>query len=124
MDPFEDVIYIGEGDEAFIEVTLSRDNQLGVGDVSVSPESIALLSSYPNPFNSTATVAINLNRSDWVEASLYNLSGQKLLNLHQGFLSAGHHRITLSGADLGAGSYLIKLSTSAGVKSQMVQLIK
>jgi len=124
VTPFEDVIYIEGDDQAFLEITLERGNQLDIGEVSVSPVNISLLSSYPNPFNSTATVSIVLSQSDWVEASLYNLSGQKLLTLHQGFLSVGHHRMSISGADLSTGTYLIKLNTSAGIESQVIQLIK
>lgn len=75
------------------------------------PSEMQILSAYPNPFNSSMKVRFNVSNGNEVSLALYNLNGQRVRTLAQGKMTAGEHEIVLSGNDLSAGIYLLKLGS-------------
>lgn len=74
----------------------------------------ALISNFPNPFNSSTTIHYTLSSAEFVRIDLFNMEGQKVRDLYAGFQSAGQHNVRLAGRDqefnpLSAGQYLIEL---------------
>ncbi|MBT7616529.1 MAG: T9SS type A sorting domain-containing protein [Calditrichaeota bacterium] len=78
----------------------------------------------PNPFNSTTTLSYGLTTADQVGINVYDLNGQLVLKLFEGYQSAGVHTTTLSAANLPSGSYIIHLETSNDLFNQKVMLIR
>lgn len=63
------------------------------------PQDFALLQNYPNPFNPMTTIPFELPRESPVILSIYNISGQKVLELLNGIMSAGSHKVVWQGVD-------------------------
>ena len=99
-------------------------NALAVEPNSIVPEEMILVEAYPNPFNPTATIAVNLNEAQSVEVALYDLSGRRITTIHQGMLSAGQHRLTLNGNNLSVGTYLIRVNTPTETVTRSINLVK
>jgi len=72
--------------------------------------------SFPNPFNSAATIRYALPHSDRITLEVYNLSGQKISILVEGQKLAGEHSAILNAGNLASGIYFVKLN----VKDQTV----
>lgn len=76
------------------------------------------LAAFPNPFNPQVTISLSLPAGVSTRLSVYDLAGQRLAILHDGFLPAGRHAVVWDGRDrqgrtLGSGTYLCRLETPA-----------
>jgi len=77
------------------------------------PQNLSLISVYPNPFNSAATITFTLGTPSPVELIVYDLLGREARRIEAGVLSAGEHRVTLNGDALPSGVYLVRLSAGS-----------
>ena len=83
-------------------------------EVGVLPEAFTLDQNYPNPFNSGTVIRFALHKADDVELAIYNLAGQRVVNLAQGPRNAGSYTLRWDGRDdagreLASGMYLYRL---------------
>lgn len=88
------------------------------------PESFELLSAYPNPFNPSTLLQIHLAESDDVRLELFDVSGSKLTEIHQGILPTGVHRFQLNMSNFASGVYFVRLTTSNDIKVLPVTLLR
>jgi hypothetical protein len=71
------------------------NNQVQVKNMKhIVPSRFQLYPCYPNPFNPTTKIGYNLNESTDVILKIYNLSGQELETLVNGFQTTGEREIT------------------------------
>jgi hypothetical protein len=70
------------------------------------------LSNYPNPFNPTTIINYELPITDYVELSIYNLTGQKITTLISETKSAGTYTIEWDASTFASGVYYYELRTS------------
>jgi hypothetical protein len=91
---------------------------------AVQPESHNLLSAFPNPFNPTTNLAVELAETGNVELAIYNVNGQLVQTLFNGMMDAGSHQLSFNGAGLPSGLYLAKLGTAQGVEVTRLILTK
>lgn len=70
-----------------------------------------LLQNFPNPFNSVTTISFNLIESGLVSLKIYNLSGQLLSTLIDGFLQKGNHQVIWQPFNYPSGIYFYQLCT-------------
>jgi len=84
-------------------------------DVQINvAQEYALYQNFPNPFNPTTNISYNLPRATLVQLSVYNLLGQKVIDLVDAHQTAGIHTVQWNGMDLNGksvptGIYLYKL---------------
>ncbi|MBN2356112.1 T9SS type A sorting domain-containing protein [candidate division KSB1 bacterium] len=88
------------------------------------PREMALLQNYPNPFNSATTFAFHLSERTFVELSIYNLWGQKVADIADGYFDAGRHTIHWSAKDLASGEYFYRLRTPAFVETKKMVYLR
>lgn len=79
---------------------------------------------YPNPFNPTTQISFELKQGGTTTLKVYNLMGQEVATLVNGYTDAGHHTVTFDGANLPSGSYLYTLRTANFQTSKMMKLTK
>jgi hypothetical protein len=68
------------------------------------------LLSYPNPFNSTAAIAFDLERPAQVQLRVFDLTGRQVRTLLDGTLDAGSHQVAFDAEGLPSGTYLVTLN--------------
>ena len=93
------------------------------------PKSFAILSAYPNPFNSEVRIAFQLTRDAHVQLAVYNLLGQRVRTLSDLRQGAGVHNAVWDGMNSGgklvpSGVYVVRLSTDSGVDARKVTLVR
>lgn len=86
----------------------------------VLPDDLRLESAYPNPFSDRVHLYWSLPETGPVTIDAYDVQGRRVATLHQGVTAAGRHALTWDGADLAAGAYWIRITTSSGTQTRSV----
>ena len=84
---------------------------------------------YPNPFNPQTTVSFSLERDEWAEVGVYELTGRLVAVLDDRTFAAGTHSLIWRGCDssgraMPSGTYVVRLETESGVEARKVSLIR
>ena len=96
---------------------------------SAVPTRLELQPNYPNPFNSTTTIACRLPVGSEVTVSVHNLAGQQVATLARGWRLAGAHTVhwdgrDASGRELAGGVYLYRVRAGAQVETRKLVLLQ
>ena len=83
------------------------------------PKAIGL-HSYPNPFTTQTTLRFDLDQPSPVRIVLFNMLGQKILDLPEEQRPAGTHERRIDARQLPPGIYLARLFTGSKILSQML----
>ena len=89
-----------------------------------NPEIYFLAKNYPNPFNSTTTIAFTLPQSVFITLKIYNILGGEIASLVDKKLQAGNHTYTFDGSNLASGVYLYRIEAGEFQDMQKMILIK
>jgi hypothetical protein len=99
--------------------------QSGVDDILAGlPTSFGLDQNYPNPFNPTTTISFTLPRAADVKLEVFNVLGQKVVNVLERPMSAGTHQVELDAGNLPSGIYFYRLSHPGGTETKKMVLLK
>jgi hypothetical protein len=101
----------------------------GSGYITPAPDGLpsvaaSLQAVYPNPFNPTTTIPVQINRATHLRLDVYDLRGRLVQKLHDGNLEVGVHNFTFNGDRLPSGTYFCRLKTPQGVASRGMTLVK
>ena len=93
-------------------------------DVTASPIQFGIVDAYPNPFNSSTSITINLPEASKVNFALFDLNGRAVVNIASGQFQAGTHTFTLDGSFLASGVYIGQLQASGKDYKRKLTLLK
>jgi Secretion system C-terminal sorting domain len=88
------------------------------------PSEFALGAAYPNPFNPSTTLSINLPETADLNVSVFNVTGQLVATLANGQYNAGSHTLTFDASNLSGGVYFVHASAKGWSDVQKVVLMK
>ena len=88
------------------------------------PVVTALGQNYPNPFNATTAIPFDLAESGNVVIKIYNLSGQLVETLVDGYMDAGSHYVLWDASKYPSGIYFYKLWQNDFSLTKMMNLLK
>jgi tetratricopeptide (TPR) repeat protein len=91
---------------------------------ALAPCEFGLLPNYPNPFNPSTSVTFSMPASSGVRLTVFDVRGRKVRTLIDGRREAGVHRVTLDGAGLAGGVYVLKLESEFGAATRKIVLIQ
>ena len=111
--------YVGEFEIVDIMVVNGSDEI----DV-VTPAIFTLGAAYPNPFNPSTSLTLDVSDAGNVNVSVYNLMGQIVSTLMGGYMNAGSYTLTWDASDQVSGMYLVRAETSGVVSTKKLLLIK
>ncbi|MCB5247888.1 MAG: T9SS type A sorting domain-containing protein [Candidatus Cloacimonetes bacterium] len=100
--------------------------QTGVENAGESISATALkLQANPNPFRDQIRIGIDAGRQVPVRLEIFNLRGQRIVVLHEGYLPRGAHSLDWNpDPGLGSGIYLLKLSSGDNSTTLRLGLVK
>jgi hypothetical protein len=98
-------------------VTLTLGNSVASADFVIG-------AAYPNPFNPTAIVPVDLARDAVVNAKIYTLTGREIATLVNESMSAGSHELQINAANMTTGLYLVKVVVEDVVDVQKIAFVK
>jgi hypothetical protein len=107
-------------------------NQLNVVtgvDDDVLPVAFELEQNYPNPFNPQTTIAFSVPKAANVSLVVYNLLGQRIRTISEGFLSPGRYEFEWRGDDdrgasVSSGIYFYHLAADDFSETRKMVLMK
>ncbi|MEW5842832.1 MAG: T9SS type A sorting domain-containing protein [Bacteroidota bacterium] len=88
------------------------------------PSKYELSQNYPNPFNPSTTIRYSMPQAGSVKLTVYNMLGQQVANLVNGYKQAGTYSITWNASNLASGIYFYTLQTDSYAISKKMILIK
>ena len=88
------------------------------------PSSYGLSQNYPNPFNPTAKINFTIPKAGNVDLRVYNILGQQVAHLVNGFKNAGSYTVSWNASNLSSGIYIYSLEAGNFVISKKMALLK
>ena len=88
------------------------------------PTVFSLSQNYPNPWNPSTTIRYGLPNNSPVELTLYNVLGQKVVQLVDQQQQRGYHEILLDGNGLASGTYFYRLQAGNFVQMKKLLLLR
>ncbi len=89
----------------------------------------ALYPNHPNPFHADTRIAFDLTHECAVELAIFNVAGQRVRTLVDGFQTAGRHTSRWDGRDdngnvVGSGVYLYEMRTEGSARAGRMLLVR
>lgn len=93
------------------------------------PSATLIITNRPNPFNPSTTLAFTLPEAARATLDVYAVNGQKVRELHDGFLSAGNHALVWNGRDgsgglASSGVYFVVLRAGSHITTRKMLLLR
>ena len=76
----------------------------------VIPASYQLLQNHPNPFNASTNISFRLPKGGVVNLSVYNVAGQLVETLTDGYRDVGLHTVEWNAQEVSSGVYFYRLT--------------
>ena len=101
-------------------------HMISLSDVDPSiPSDFILEPAYPNPFNPSTTISYGVSEATNLNVSVYNIQGQQVDVLYDGFIEPGYYQKTWNASDLSSGIYVVRMSADTGfISNQKIVLVK
>ena len=119
--PGSEEIFTASGEYDVDEVIVANSNSILT---VLEPSSFELGAAYPNPFNPSTNLSLDMPENGYVSVKAYNLVGQVVGVIAEGNMDAGLHSMTWDASNLSSGVYLITAEYAGSVATQKVMLMK
>jgi len=109
-----------------IQKVLDTGAPYGTG-VAASPEvpqKFQLQQNYPNPFNPSTVINYTIAKAGNVTLKVYNLLGQEVVTLVNGFQTANTYKVDFNASGLSSGVYIYELRSGSNVVAKKMVLMK
>ncbi len=103
-----------------------NDGFMGVDEPSATtPDQWTLHQAYPNPFNATTTIKVDLPQRTHLKAQVFDILGREVITLADKPFSPGRHTLTVDASRLASGMYFLRVNQPGGMtRMQKLVLLK
>lgn len=111
IDIFQFVSEAGNlaGEILIDNIKIYDPNAVKVENEFSKPISYLLDQNFPNPFNPETTIQFSLGKESNVKFELYNILGQKIIDVYNKEVSAGKHSFNFKPEKLNSGNYFLRM---------------
>jgi hypothetical protein len=96
----------------------------GVTANSALPIQFALHQNYPNPFNPVTHIRFDLPEAGQVSLKIYNVTGQLVAELVDGFRKSGQHEVAFDATGLASGIYIYRIQAGEKIEQKKMLLVR
>jgi len=114
----------GNGGYDFYLIRLDAEGTLVEDFGNNPPADFTLYPPYPNPFNSSITIAFDLHSASEVELTIYDIQGREITALDSGGWVLGKNTAVWDASDCSSGVYFVHLTAGEYQKTQKLVLMK
>ncbi len=93
----------------------------GIREMSIDKSTVSI---YPNPAREFFNIRFELTEESEVTLEMYDMLGQRVRILDQGYVYTGSHTVEFPVSDLESGMYLIIINTGNGQIANKVRVIE
>ena len=79
---------------------------------------------YPNPFNPTTQISYSIENAGQMKLSIYNIAGQEVSVLHDGYQSSGSYNVQWNATELASGVYYVSMVMNGHVETMKAIILK
>lgn len=119
---------LGAWDPVTKEPTAAMDAFLGINATAVNDKEQNIkdfnMNVYPNPFNPGTTIEYTLPKSSITSVIIYDMLGNEVTRLVDGFKSAGKYELTWFAANVSSGIYFCRIMSGNFLESKKMVLLK
>jgi hypothetical protein len=105
-------------------VLVSTRQTTDMENESFMPNKYTLLTCYPNPFNAQTSIKFTMPSANHVKIEIYNVLGQKVETLVDGFMGAGEHTVNWNASSEPSGVYFCRMATDSDRLMRRITLLK
>lgn len=127
--------YSPVADEGDPKLIICESGQIKLYDIAVTtsaddpapttlPDSFVLGDPYPNPFNPTLSIPVELNKKSRLRIEVFNISGQKVGQLVDRTIPAGKYEYIWDGSKAASGVYLVRAAVEGQTEIVKAVLLK
>jgi hypothetical protein len=125
LDPVENMVSFSSSEIAtFFALNVQSDITTVEDNKKFDLRDFTLKQNYPNPFNPVTTITFDLNITENVVLSVYNMLGQKISVLINDKLTAGTYNVDLNALALPSGIYFYELAVGNSRQVRKLNLLK
>ena len=84
----------------------------------------SLSQNYPNPFNPVTYINYSIPISSKVSLKVFNLLGQEVATLFEGYRLTGNYEVVFDGSELASGVYFYRIKASNFIETKKLILLK
>lgn len=88
------------------------------------PASFKLFQNYPNPFNNSTMIKYHLSQPGELSMEVFNLVGQSIATLAEGFEYAGEKTLSWNAASLPSGVYYVRMRTPRTIHTRKMLYVR
>ena len=108
---------------------IARWGALGTDDELVIPTEFKIKPAYPNPFNPSTRIDMEIPDAGVVQITIYDLLGRAVLDHKKDYPSAGNYQFlwnprNASGQTLAAGTYIVTVMHQNKIQTQKITFLK
>jgi hypothetical protein len=85
---------------------------------------VSIAGNYPNPFNPTTNILIDMERPGRAIVEVYDIMGRKISTIFDERLNNRRYEVVFDGTGLASGIYVVVLRTDQGVRTRTITLLK
>jgi len=106
-------------------IRVIAEGGLGVEDENAfTPDTYGLAQNFPNPFNPETTINFSLAQAGFTTLRVYNMLGEEVAELLNGYRNAGIQEITFDASTLSSGVYFYQLESGDFKMTKKMVLMK
>ncbi|NQV15352.1 T9SS type A sorting domain-containing protein [bacterium] len=113
-----------EANIAAAEAAYSSIFTVGVDQTDVQPKDYSLSQNFPNPFNPSTRINFTLPVAGYTSLKVFNLRGELVESMHDGWMAAGSYARTLDGLNLPSGIYVYSLTSAGNQLNKKMTLLR
>ena len=114
----------GNGD-IYLDNIYFTDGLTSIDEVAGTlPSAYTLEQNYPNPFNPTTKIKFTLPVANQVTLTVYNMLGQQVATLVDGFVNAGTYEAEFDAARFASGTYIYSITAGDFTAAKKMLLMK
>lgn len=88
------------------------------------PNNLQIVSVYPNPFNSQATILLQVLHTCFYKATVFDILGRQVDVLADGLFVSGIHQLNWEGVHYAAGTYFLQVGDGRQIVTTKLDLLK
>ncbi len=93
-------------------------------ELEEQPINVRLEQNYPNPFNPSTEIGFSLNKSGFVNLTVYDITGKKITTLVNELKPEGRHQVRFDASLLSSGIYFYRLKSDSFDQIRKMLLMK
>jgi hypothetical protein len=79
---------------------------------------------FPNPFNPSTTITVQIKENGPIKLAIYNVFGQQIEVFTKSYCLSGNHNFKFDGSNLSSGIYICRLQTQNLMLNTKLMLMK